>query len=306
MNNKPAWLKVRAPSGSVYENLKAMVKDLNLSTVCQEALCPNIQECWEKKTATFMLMGDTCTRACKFCAVKTGNPKGILDREEPQKIAQAIASLGLDYAVLTSVDRDDLDDLGSGHFAKTVEELRRSNPEIIVEVLTPDFNAIADFIDKVLKAKPHVFAHNLETTKSLTPYVRDPRSQYKRSLKTLEIAKSHSNYIYTKSSIMLGLGEEKKEVIETLKDLRAVDCDIVTFGQYLAPTNRHKKYLPVRQYIAPDIFKQYQDLAYQMGFLYVASGPLVRSSYRAGEFFMKAMIKKRNLKSYPTLENHDH
>ncbi len=297
---KPTWLKVRPPNGEKYNSIKNMLSSLKLETVCQEALCPNIQECWSSGTATFMLMGDTCTRACKFCAVKTGNPNGWLDKKEPYNVGLAISKMNLDYVVLTSVDRDDLEDLGSGHFAKTIKTIKSNNSSLIIEVLTPDFNAKYEYIKKIIDAGPEVFAHNIETISRLTPKVRDRRSSYKQSLHTLKIAKELSPHTYTKSSIMLGLGEKRQEVISALEDLRGVDCDIVTFGQYLAPTNRHKKYLPVVEYIEPEIFDIFSQEAKKMGFLYAASGPLVRSSYKAGEFFIKSMIKKSTV---PKIEN---
>ena len=290
---RPDWLKVRAPTSKSYHNIKEMLGGLNLATVCQEAICPNIEECWSGGTATFMLMGDTCTRACRFCAVKTGNPKGVLDLEEPQKVGYAISQMNLDYVVLTSVDRDDLEDLGADHFAKTIEVIKENNPKMIVEVLTPDFNAVPHLVERIITAAPDVFAHNIETTEALTPRVRDRRSQYRKSLKTLEIAKQIKAAQYTKTSIMLGLEEKDADVMQALKDLRDVGCDVVTFGQYLAPTNRHKKYLPIKEYIHPDKFEHWKNVADEMGFLYCASGPLVRSSYRAGEFFMKGVIEKQ-------------
>lgn len=273
-----------------------MLGDLKLATVCQEAICPNIEECWSGGTATFMLMGDTCTRACKFCAVKTGNPKGILDHDEPQKVGYAISQMKLDYVVLTSVDRDDLEDLGANHFAETIEVIKRNRPDMIVEVLTPDFNAVPELVERIIEAQPDVFAHNVETVESLTPRVRDRRSQYRKSLKTLELAKEIKSSQYTKTSIMLGVGEKDDEIMQTLKDLRDVGCDVVTFGQYLAPTNRHKKYLPIHDYATPERFNYWKEVADDMGFLYCASGPLVRSSYRAGEFFMKGVIEKNREK----------
>lgn len=306
---RPEWLKVRAPTSKSYHNIKDMLGELKLATVCQEAICPNIEECWGGGTATFMLMGDTCTRACRFCAVKTGNPKGVLDTEEPEKVGWAISQMNLDYVVLTSVDRDDLEDLGANHFARTIEVIKENNPKMIVEVLTPDFNAVPELVERIMIAKPDVFAHNVETTEALTPRVRDRRSQYRKSLKTLTLAKEIRPEQYTKTSIMLGLGESDDDVMQTLKDLRSVGCDVVTFGQYLAPTNRHKKYLPIEEYVKPERFNYWKDVADDMGFLYCASGPLVRSSYRAGEFFMKGVIEKQRkadqLKdsrpSYPSL-----
>lgn len=286
---KPSWLKIRPPAGDNYHMLKGMLRELNLYTVCEEARCPNVSECWSGGTATFMLMGDTCTRGCRFCAVKTGNPKGVLDEQEPEKVGYSIGKLGLHYVVITSVDRDDLPDHGSGHFARTVEHCKRNDPNLIVEILTPDFLGNEEWIAKIVDAKPDVFAHNIETVERLTPKVRDPRAKYGQSLHVLDFIKKRDPSIYTKSSIMLGLGEEDEEVMQTLRDLRAVGCDIVTFGQYLQPTKRH---LSVKNFITPEQFQRWQTEAEAMGFLYVASGPLVRSSYKAGEFFMKGVIEK--------------
>lgn len=307
---RPDWLKVRPPTSDKYFEIRDMLKDLNLATVCQEAHCPNMDECWGGGTATFMLMGDTCTRACRFCAVKTGNPKGILDQDEPQKVGYAISQMKLDYVVLTSVDRDDLEDQGADHFGKTVEVIKRNNPQMIVEVLAPDFSAKKNLIERLVKAGPDVYAHNVETVEQLTPTVRDRRSGYRQSLKALEAVKEIDPERYTKTSIMLGLGEKDQQVEQTLKDLRDVGCDVVTFGQYLSPTKRHARHLPVLEWVHPDKFKKWKELSEQMGFLYVASGPLVRSSYRAAEFFMKGVIEREKLKSkelqklkaYPTLD----
>lgn len=292
MTTRPSWLKVRPPTSPQYFEIKDMLKQLNLVTVCQEALCPNMEECWGGGTATFMLMGDTCTRACRFCAVKTGNPHGVLDLEEPQNVGQAISKMKLDYVVLTSVDRDDLEDQGSNHFAKTVEVIKQNSPQMIVEVLAPDFSAQPELIQNLVNAKPDVYAHNLETVRELTPTVRDRRSGYDQSLKVLKIVKELDSTRYTKTSLMLGLGETRDQVKQTLSDLRAVDCDVVTFGQYLSPTKRHARHLPVTEWVHPDEFSYWQDEALKMGFLYVASGPLVRSSYKAAEFFMKGVIQK--------------
>ncbi len=292
---KPSWLKVKAPVAKSYFDIRDMLNDLNLNSVCQSAHCPNIEQCWTGKnpTATFMLMGDTCTRACKFCAVKTGNPKGVLDTDEPVKVGYALGKMNLDYIVLTSVDRDDLEDAGADHFAKTIEEIKKNKPEMIVEVLTPDFGAVFENIKRLISARPDVFAHNIETVERLTPSVRDRRSQYRPSLEVLKMAKDINPNQYTKTSIMLGIGETREEVVQTLKDLREVKCDIVTFGQYLAPTSRHNKYLPVLEYVHPDEFLELQKIAESMGFLYVASGPLVRSSFKAGEFFIKGIVEKQ-------------
>jgi lipoic acid synthetase len=287
---KPSWIKMRAPAGERYLEIKDLMKELNLATVCQEAACPNIGECWGGGTATIMLMGEVCTRGCRFCNVKTGNPKGALDLEEPRKVAYAISKMGLDYVVLTSVDRDDLPDEGSTHFAKTVRMMKELSPELIVEVLTPDFKGNEQFIGYIVDAEPDVFAHNVETVERLQKRVRDPRAGYKQSLRVLEFVKERDDTRYTKTSLMLGLGETDDEVKQTLRDLRSVGCDVVTFGQYLQPQKRH---LPVEEFVTPDKFNWWQAEAEAMGFLYVASGPLVRSSYRAGEFFMKGVIEKR-------------
>jgi lipoic acid synthetase len=286
---KPAWLKVRAPGGENYVRIKEMVSELKLATVCQEARCPNMGECWGGGTATFMLMGEVCTRGCRFCNVKTGNPRGKIDNDEPEKVGSAIAKLGLEYVVITSVDRDDLPDQGSGHFARTIEVIKKGDPKLIVEVLTPDFKGDRACVELLTKARPDVFAHNIETVERLTKKVRDPRATYRQSLRVLEMVKEIDPTRYTKSSIMLGLGEEREEIMQALRDLRTVGCDVVTFGQYLQPTPRHLK---VVEYVTPEAFAEWQTIAEGMGFLYVASGPLVRSSYRAGEFFMKGMVER--------------
>lgn len=287
---KPEWLKVRAPQGENYTRIKGMLGDLKLATVCQEARCPNMGECWSGGTATFMIMGDTCTRGCRFCNVKTGNPKGAIDPFEPEKVAYSISQMKLEYVVITTVDRDDLEDQGAEHFARTVRTIKKLAPDLIVEILAGDFQGNKDLIWHLTDAKPDVYAHNVETVERLTPSVRDPRAGYWQSMNVLKAVKEKDPTRYTKSSIMLGLGEADEEILQTLKDLRSVDCDVVTFGQYLQPTPKHLK---VQEYISPDKFKEWQKIAEDMGFLYVASGPLVRSSYRAGEFFMKAMIEKK-------------
>jgi lipoic acid synthetase len=287
---KPKWIKMRAPAGERYLQIKDLMSDLKLATVCQEAACPNIGECWGGGTATIMLMGDTCTRGCRFCNVKTGNPKGKLDLEEPAKVAHAISKMGMDYIVLTSVDRDDLPDEGSLHFAKTVRLLKASSPTLLVEVLTPDFKGNEELIAHIVDAEPDVYAHNVETVERLQKRVRDPRAGYAQSLRVLQFVKERDASRYTKTSIMLGLGESDDEIRQTLRALRGVGCDVVTFGQYLQPRKRH---LPVEDFVTPEKFKEWQSEAESMGFLYVASGPLVRSSYRAGEFFMKGMIEQR-------------
>lgn len=287
---KPSWLKVRVPSGENYARIKSLLGELKLATVCQEAKCPNMGECWGGGTATIMLMGEVCTRGCKFCHIKTGNPRGKLDPLEPEKVAYSLAQMDLEYVVLTSVDRDDLPDQGSGHFARTVRTIKRLDPDLIVEILTPDFRGDHECIETVVAAKPDVFAHNIETVERLQRKVRDPRATYRQSLDVLAHVKTVDSSRYTKSSLMLGLGETDEEILQTLRDLRAVGCDVITFGQYLQPTARHLK---VEEFVTPEKFAEWQTVAEGMGFLYVASGPLVRSSYRAGEFFMKGIIEKQ-------------
>lgn len=287
---KPNWLKVKAPTGENYEQIKKMLGELKLATVCQEAKCPNMGECWSGGTATFMLMGEVCTRGCRFCNVKTGNPKGKIDPLEPEKVGYSIAQMNLKYVVITSVDRDDLPDQGANHFARTIRTIKKLNPQLIVEVLTPDFRGEQELVNILADAKPDVFAHNIETVERLTPKVRDPRATYSQSMQVLKMVKQRDPSRYTKSSIMLGLGEKDSEVQKTLEDLREIGCDVVTFGQYLQPTKRHLK---VMEYIQPEKFQMWQKIAEDMGFLYVASGPLVRSSYRAGEFFMEGIIEKQ-------------
>ncbi len=286
------------PSGENYLRIKEIVKDLKLSTVCQEAQCPNLGQCWNGGTATFMLMGETCTRGCRFCHVKSGHPGGVLDAKEPEKVLYAVTHMKLDYVVLTSVDRDDLLDQGASHFAETIRVLRSSLPKLFVEVLTPDFSGMLEQIELVIQARPHVFGHNLETVERLTPRVRDRRATYRQSLRVLEMAKSISGSHLTKSSLMLGLGETENEVIQSLKDLRSVGCDLLTLGQYLQPSS---KQLPVVEFVSPEKFKEWEKIGESMGFRYVASGPMVRSSYRAGEHFVRLKsreLTEKNLSEY--------
>ena len=290
---KPEWLKIRLDVKDNFSNIKQTIKKHNLHTVCEEAHCPNISECWNGGTATFMLMGDVCTRGCKFCAVKTGNPMRKLDLEEPKKLAQALAEIKLfDYVVLTSVNRDDLDDQGSSHFAECIKEIKKAYPEIIVEVLIPDFNGDFEALKKIVDANPEVIAHNIETVERLQRKVRDVRANYKQSLGVLENVKKLNPKIYTKSSIMVGLGEIDGEVIQSMKDLREINVDILTIGQYLRPTDWH---LHVDKYIPPEKFEFYKEKALELGFLFCASGPFVRSSYKAGELFVKNGILRKNL-----------
>lgn len=294
-SRKPEWLKIRPPSGESYSHIKGMLKERTLHTVCEEAHCPNVAECWASGTATFMLGGDTCTRACRFCAVKTARLPPPLDPEEPFQIAQSVATLGLHYVVLTSVDRDDLKDGGANHFAQTIREIKRLNSKIIVEALVPDFRGDFGAVGIIVESGLDVYAHNIETVKSLQYRVRDPRANYLQSLTTLRAAKSHAQKIgrselFTKSSIMLGLGETRAELHEAFADLRNEDVDVLTLGQYLRPSMSH---LPVENYVSPEEFLKLKQEAEGFGFLYVASGPLVRSSYRAGEFFIQGMIEKK-------------
>lgn len=287
---KPDWLKIRPPGGPVYNSIKAISKDLKLATVCEEAKCPNIGECWAGGTATFMLMGDTCTRGCKFCAVKTGNPQGWLDVEEPQKITETVQQFQLKYVVLTSVDRDDLPDGGADHFAQTVESLKHAMPDLLVETLIPDFKGQTGPLQRLMASNPDVIAQNIETVDRLTHPVRDPRAGYQQTLTLLQRVKADRPDIFTKSSIMLGLGETDDEVIACMQDLRAHGVDVLTLGQYLQPTQKH---LPVDRFVSPEAFVAWEQRAMEMGFLYCASGPLVRSSYKAGEFFIQGIVEKR-------------
>ena len=264
---------------------------LGLSTICEEGRCPNIGECWGSGTMTLMLLGDTCTRGCRFCHVKTAKEGQPVDPFEPHKVAMTVSQLGLEYVVLTMVDRDDLPDGGADHVARTVENLKRRDPRLLVEVLTGDFRAQRAPIARVVQAKPDVYAHNLETVERLTPAVRDAKASYAQSLETLRLVKELDPARFTKSSLMLGLGETDEEVTQAMKDLRSVDCDILTLGQYLRPTNWH---LEVREYVPPARFDALAQRARDLGFLYCASGPLVRSSYKAGELFLKGLVEQRN------------
>eukprot|EP00977_Amphora_coffeiformis_P002988 scaffold569_cov165-Amphora_coffeaeformis.AAC.21 len=288
---RPDWFKVPAPGGkdSRYAAVKDSLKDLELHTVCEEAQCPNIGECWNGGTGTIMLLGDTCTRGCMFCAVNTASTPPPPDPFEPFKTAQAVVAWGVDYIVLTSVDRDDLEDGGASHFAHTVELLKHQKPGLLVECLVSDFQGNTTSVAALARSGLDVYAHNVETVERLQKFVRDPRAGYQQSLATLKHAKDVKPGLYTKTSIMLGLGETDNEVIQTMKDLRAIDVDVVTFGQYLRPTEQH---LSVVEYVKPEKFDYFRRMGEDMGFKYVASGPLVRSSYKAGEFYLEHMIKK--------------
>lgn len=293
-SRKPEWLKIRPPGGDNYLEIKGLLREKRLHTVCEEAHCPNVSECWASGTATFMLGGDTCTRACRFCAIKTARIPPPLDPEEPFHIAESIAALGLKYVVLTSVDRDDMKDGGAGHFATTIREIKRRDPKIIVEALVPDFRGDVEAIQTIVDSRLDVYAHNIETVSRLQYRVRDPRAGYTQSLATLRVAKTYAKSIghelFTKSAIMLGLGETEADLEESFLDLRSFDVDVLTLGQYLRPSLQH---LPVERYVSPAEFEALGENARSKGFLYVASGPMVRSSYRAGEFFIEGVIEKR-------------
>ncbi len=283
---KPEWLKTKIPTGSTFFDIKRDLRERNLFTVCEEAKCPNIGQCWNKGTATFMVLGDTCTRACRFCNVKTGNPGGWLDPEEPQKTAESAKLMGLKYVVITMVDRDDLEDGGADHVAKVITAVREANPGIRIEILAGDFRMRRESLATLIAAKPDVFAHNLETVSRLTPRVRDARASYQQSLDVLALVKSMADYpIYTKSALMLGLGESIEEVTDALRDLRQFNVDFITLGQYMRPT---KKHLAIKRWVEPREFDELAGKAKELGFKSVASGPLVRSSYNAAEYFAKA------------------
>jgi lipoyl synthase len=287
---KPDWLKIRPPGGENYLKIKGLLRQLKLHTVCEEAACPNVSECWGGGTATVMLMGDTCTRGCKFCHVKSGNPQGVLDTAEPENVSSAIAELGLTYVVLTSVDRDDLPDGGGDHIGRTVEAIKRKRAETLVEILVPDFRGDLEAVRRVVESGPDVFAHNIETVSRLQKTVRDGRCGYEQSLGVLRFAKTHRPSVITKSSIMLGLGETQEEVAQAMDDLRAAGVEILTIGQYLRPSSWH---IAVNEYVPPAVFKEYERMGLEKGFLCVPSGPLVRSSYRAGEKFLEGLLRKK-------------
>ncbi len=279
---KPDWLRVKLPGGAGYEAVKVNVREHRLATVCEESMCPNIAECWNAGTETIMIMGSVCTRVCKFCAVDTGNPRGWLNPEEPQHVADSVRLMGLKYVVMTSVDRDDLADGGAGHYAACVRAIRAMNPQTAVEALTPDFRGDHDAVASVVDSGLQVYAQNLETVERLTHEVRDRRAGYRQTLAVLAFAKRHRPDVLTKTSLMLGLGETEVEIATALDDCRAAGVDIVTFGQYLRPTKNH---LPVIRYVPPEDFARYREWGLELGFLEVVSGPLVRSSYRAERVF---------------------
>lgn len=285
---KPSWLKMKLPTGETVSKLRKSLRERSLYTVCEEARCPNLGECWDQGTATIMLMGDVCTRGCRFCAVKTGNPRGWLDHDEPAKVASTAEIPGLRYLVLTSVDRDDLPDFGAGHYAETIRLLKQKRPSLLVEALVPDFQGSHEAVHTLCDSGVDVYAHNIETVDRLHRRVRDVRATYQQTLDTLAEAKRYRPGVFTKSSIMLGLGETEDELRQTMADLRAHGVDILTLGQYLQP---NKKLLPVERYVTPeefDTFKQWAEEDY--GFAYCASGPMVRSSYKAAEHFVMSRL----------------
>ncbi|MBM7581628.1 lipoic acid synthetase [Caldicoprobacter guelmensis] len=275
-SRKPEWLRIRVQSGHQRNQVKKLLNSLSLHTVCEEANCPNLMECFSKGTATFMILGNICTRNCTFCNVRKGHVQPV-DPQEPMRIAQAVSALQIKHAVITSVTRDDLPDGGASHFAEVVEQVKKLCPEVTVEVLIPDFQGNLEALEKVVKAGPEVVSHNIETVPRLYPYVR-PQASYHRSLNLLKNVKKIDHGIFTKSGLMVGLGEKFEEVVAVMKDLRNCGCDFLTIGQYLAPSPFHH---PVVEYIHPNIFEEYKHIALEMGFLFVAAGPLVRSSYHA-------------------------
>lgn len=291
----PEWLKTEIPSGKNFGKIKRDLRGLKLHTVCEEARCPNVGDCWgggehQTATATIMLMGDECTRGCRFCSVKTNRAPKPLDPHEPEHTSEAISRWGLDYVVLTSVDRDDLADGGSNHFAETIRKIKQKAPHILVECLTGDFGGSLEGVETVAKSGLDVYAHNIETVEALTPFVRDRRAGFRQSINVLKHVKVVKPDMITKTSIMLGCGETDEEVLQTLEELRKADVDCVTLGQYMRPTKRHMK---VHEYVTPEKFKHWETKGMEMGFKYVASGPLVRSSYKAGEFYIGNILKKR-------------
>lgn len=285
---KPPWLKVRAPGGERFSSLKETFRRLDLHTVCEEAHCPNVGDCWAEGTATIMLLGDTCTRSCRFCAVTTGQPRGAVDVREPEHVARALAQMPLQYVVMTMVDRDDLLDGGAGHVASTVRRLKDLRPEMLVETLLGDFGGHLEPVDVTVDAGPDVWAHNIEVVRRLQRTIRDVRCSYEKSLQVLRRVKERAPNLITKSSIMVGIGEHDDEVLETMGDLRSAGVDIVTIGQYLRPTPKHAA---VDRYVEPARFAEFERQGAAMGFAFVASGPLVRSSYKAAEVFVRSMLR---------------
>jgi len=292
--DKPEWLTIKPASTEKYSIIKSRIKELGLHTVCVEAHCPNMSECWSSGTATFMVLGDVCTRGCHFCAVSK-NQNGInIDQLEPVKLAQLVKEWKLGYIVVTSVCRDDLEDKGASHFAKCIQAIKKENKETIVEVLIPDFDGDIGALKKITDAKPDVIGHNIETVSRLSPKARDRRATYEQSLTVLKNVKTLDKSIYTKSAMMLGIGETEEEIIKAMADLRDAGVDFLAMGQYLRPVSTGF-FIEVKEYVTPQMFEHLKNIAENMGFLYVASGPFVRSSYKAGEFFIKSKIEARNL-----------
>lgn len=292
----PDWLTIRVPRTDTIKQVEAMMRSKNLHTVCESARCPNLPECWSKRTATFMILGNTCTRSCGFCAIRVGKGE-LLDPDEPRKVAETTVRLGLKHVVVTSVTRDDLPDGGAAHFAATIQALREADPRIIVEVLTPDFKGVEKDIRTVVVARPEIYNHNVETVERLHVIIR-AQAKYDRSLQVLQKVKEIDPTIYTKSGLMLGLGETKEEVTKVLRDLRAHGVDAVTIGQYLRPTMRH---VPVVEFIHPDVFKEYEQMCEDLGFAFIASGPFVRSSYNAIGFSQKVLAQRLERVQAPEL-----
>lgn len=287
---RPSWIRVKAPVSPAYQNTKKLIDDLKLNTVCQEAACPNIGECWEKKHATVMILGSVCTRACAFCNVKTGRPD-LLDPHEPERLAVAVGKLGLQHVVITSVDRDDLPDGGAQHFADCIKAIRESSPGTTIEILTPDFQKKDGALEIVVAAKPDVFNHNIETVPSLYKKIR-PGARYYHSLSLLDSVKKIDPEIFTKSGLMVGLGETDEEIVQLMEDLRAANVDFMTIGQYLQPTKKHAE---VKRYATPDEFKYLERVARTKGFLMVSASPLTRSSYHAGDDFQKMQAARQEM-----------
>jgi lipoic acid synthetase len=290
VKRKPKWIKAKLPTEKEYGKIRQLLRQQDLHTVCEEAFCPNRTECWESGTATFLLMGPFCTRSCKFCDVETRNPHQNLDVKEPENLANTVKELGLKYVVLTSVTRDDLIDGGAKHLSQCIREIKQENPNARIEILIPDFQGNLDALQKIVESKPDVIGHNIETTEVLTPIVRDRRASFEQSIFILKNIKKLDHQILTKSSIMLGLGETDEQVLTALQDLRRAEVDIVTIGQYLQPSRKH---LNIVEFLEPKIYKYWEKQALELGFLYVASGPLVRSSYRAGELYVENVLKKK-------------
>ncbi|HUC38867.1 MAG TPA: lipoyl synthase [Candidatus Acidoferrum sp.] len=292
---KPEWLSIRPASTEKYNSIKSRIKEMGLHTVCTEAHCPNITECWSSGTATFMVLGDVCTRGCHFCAVNKGRSGISVDSVEPKKLAQLIKEWKLDYAVITSVCRDDLEDQGASHFANCILEIKKEAPQTLVEVLIPDFRGDVEALKRIVDAKPDVIGHNIETVRRLSPEIRDKRATYETSLSVLRNAKALDKRIYTKSSMMLGIGETDEEILEAMADLRSAGVDFLAIGQYLKPMS-NGFYVDVKEYVTPERFEVLRKKAIESGFLYCAAGPFVRSSYKAGEHFIKSIIKPLSAK----------